>query len=332
MMDPERLLEPLQNAPHLSERLREYDSAEALAAAVQDAAAAVERSLRLLLRSDRGVSDAERVRALSRQDLSFEDLIRRLRERGLISIELAGQAHELHAAGVRARDGDVRAADADRAMAAVERLRREVLALEDAPVRAAAHHTIAAHSLAGQHRPVPPPARRRRPSVVALLAATLVVVVVTSVWLLLRPEGQDAGMKAFAAGRYAEAVEHFEEAADRRPADVTVRLYLGRSYRRLGRLPESADVLRQAARLAPDDAAVRRELGHLFMELGRPGSALTQYEQAVELEPEATAAWVGLIRAMRAVGHPDVRRTFERAPPAVRALLGTRIDTTIAGT
>ena len=109
MIEPDRVLQPLDTRPTIDERLREYDSAEALAAAVRDAADALERSLRLLLRSDRGATDADRVHALSPAELPHERLIERLRQRELISIELAGLSHQTHAARTRAEAGTARA-------------------------------------------------------------------------------------------------------------------------------------------------------------------------------------------------------------------------------
>lgn len=332
MIDPERVLAPLQSRPPFSERLRDYESSEALASAIDDASSAVERSFRTLLRSDPGAPDADRLSALSARELPWERLVERLRERDLVSLELAGMAHELRAAAVRAQRGEPRAADADRALQVVERLRAEVSAPGERSVRDVAHHTVSGGALEEGKQAVPPPARWR--SLLPVAAVLLLAVLLAALgWWLLAGDSDDAvatGREAFREERYAPAAAAFREAVHDEPGNITARLYLARSYRRLGRLPEAADELRRATELAPNDAGVRRELGHLFMDLNRAGSAVAQYQRAVELEPGSTAGWIGLIQAMRAAGHPETQRTLQRAPADVRAVLGgaTPVDET----
>ena len=119
---------PFDEAEHAIHMLEEYRTADELGRAVVDSWRAVDHSLRLLLRSDPEVPDELRLAALSPDELPLERLLNALRHRGLISLELAGSAHELGRAAERARHGDVRAADGDLALRVVARLREEVTA------------------------------------------------------------------------------------------------------------------------------------------------------------------------------------------------------------
>src|SRR5690606_8745840 len=128
MTDPSRVLRPLDEAEHAIHMLEEYRTADELGRAVVDSWRAVDHSLRLLLRSDPEVPDELRLAALSPDELPLERLLNALRHRGLISLELAGSAHELGRAAERAQHGDVRAVDGDLALRVVARLREEVTA------------------------------------------------------------------------------------------------------------------------------------------------------------------------------------------------------------
>lgn len=331
MIEPERILEPVRPDAPAVRGLREYESGDDLAAAVSEAAAAVERSLRLLLRSDVGSADEDRVRALSPEELPFARLIERLRARELISLDLAGRTHELRAAAARVADGSgtPRAGDADDALQTIARLREEVAS---APERAAATSSTEETPATPRPRPqatldtttaVPLPARRRRAWAAGGILLFLVGVAALVLWLFGGESDREAGMRAFERADYLEASQSFEAAVADHPDDVGTRLYLARTLRRLGRTGEAAAQLRAAARLAPEDADVRRELGHLFMDLGQPAAAVRQYRQAIELDPDANANWLGLLRALAAAHDPDFAQTLRRAPADVRAAVGT---------
>src|SRR5262245_34127165 len=126
MIDVSRGLEPLGEAEPAITKLHVYSSAAELASAVQATHAAVQRSLRYLLRADKGAPDDLRMIALAPSELSPDRLIPALRQRNLISLRLAGQIHELEQAALRAERGVVRASDADLAGRVVEQLRSEI--------------------------------------------------------------------------------------------------------------------------------------------------------------------------------------------------------------
>lgn len=327
MIEADRILEPVAPDAAPVRGLREYTNAASLADALRGALGAVEHSLRLLLRADRGAGEQDRMRAMSAQELPFEQLIERLRARNRISIQLAGTIHELRR---RVAGGGPSFApgppDADRALELIARLRREVHEQEDAPMREAAHHAVVDHpiTVAQETSAVPPSVRAPRARTALRLGLVLgaLAALALLVWLATRSDPMEEGVEAFRAGDLTEAAQHFREAVRDDEADATPRLYLGRVYRRLDRHEEAGDQLRRAAALAPRDPDVRRELGYLFIDLRSYDAAIRQFEQAVELEPDEEASWIGLVRAMRLGNDPRAESTLARAPANARALLG----------
>src|SRR5512142_457195 len=142
MIDAPRVLRPLSEAGDATDKLVTYERPAELAGSLEATWTAVDRSLRLLLRSDPAVPEELRLAALAPDQLPLPRLVEALRQRNLISMELAGRVHELAQAAERARAGDVRASDADVARTAVMELRREVTAAADSPVQEGAHHAV----------------------------------------------------------------------------------------------------------------------------------------------------------------------------------------------
>ena len=312
-------LRPLDDAAPAVERLRSYESSADLGPALETVRAAVERALRLRLRSDESAPDRDRLTALSATDLPLSEVVKSLRTRDLISLEAAGTVHQLEAAADRARASGPRAADADVALRAVTLLRSDLGRGDAAP--AAPEPPAEAPPVGGRRAMVP----EHRGRWMAWLAAGLgVLFVALFAWVLTRGGAAeyDAAVAAFRAGRLDSAAVGFERVLEDWPEDASALLYLGRIYRRQGRAAESAEVLRQAAGIAPDDADIRRELGHLFMDLGQPRPAVGQYERALEMDPEEPRTWAALIGALRAAGDPRAERLLADAPPEVRTLLG----------
>lgn len=323
-MDTRAALRPLDEVAEFVRRLDEYRTTAELSDAVEAIAAAVERSLRALLRGDRDAPDEHRLAAIAPASLPYDDVIHSLRSRDRVSIELAGAVHELRAAADRARSAESRPSDADVAARAVERLRAEIRAL-------APESPAGAPGVADPRSATPDPAPvavrrsgegRRRLAWVGAAVALLFLVALA--WVLARGGGgdYDDAVTAFRAGRLDAAAAGFERVLDARPGDVSVMLYLGRIYRRQTRWDDAAGALRAAAGEAPEDPDVRRELGHLFMDLGQPQAAIRQYERALEHDPEEKLNWAGLIRALRATGDPRADRLLRDAPPDVQAALG----------
>ncbi len=328
MTDASRVLRPLDEAEHAIHMLEEYRTTEELGRAVVETWHAVDRSLRLLLRTDPDAPDALRLAALSPTELTLDRLLDALRRRDAISIELAGSAHELERAAARSERGDVRAADGDLARRVVALLRDEVTGrrraeAEEPPLVLAGPDEEAAGAEPESALPPERWAGARRLTLAAAVVSVLVLIAFVFVLLRWFDDRMDNAVAAFAAGRLDEAEAAFQEILEDAPEDVTVLLYLGRINRRQGDHAAAADYLRRAARLAPRDPAVRRELGHLFMELERPAAAAEQYQRALEADPGDERAWIGLILALRSAGDPRAEELLRQAPPNVRAVLTT---------
>ena len=160
MIETNRGLQPLIEAEAAIAKLQDYESTAELASAVQATHAAVQKSLRYLLRADKSAPDDLRLSALSPAELGPDRLIPALRQRDLISLDLAHQVHELDQAAQRAERGSVRAADGDLAMRTVDQLRTEIQSLGERSMREVAHHTVEAGTLQ-EVRAVEPAADRK---------------------------------------------------------------------------------------------------------------------------------------------------------------------------
>lgn len=317
-MDDPAALRPLDEAADDIRRLADYDTDRELAAAILAVVDALDRALRTRLRGDADAPDGHRLSAHSRDQLPFDEVVRSLRARDVISLETAGSLHEARGALERAEAGEPRPADADLTRAAVQRVREDL----------GATPTGAAVAVDPEAAPEEPPedtahaglGNRGMRWIAAAFAAAFLV---GAAWVAIRggnAEYEDA-MAAFRAGRHDSAAAGFETALQERPRNVTAMLYLARSYRRLEQPAEAADVLRRALEVDSEDSAVRRELGHLFMDLQRPASAATQYEHALEYAPDDARNWAALIRALRQLEDPRADQLLRDAPPDVRAVL-----------
>lgn len=319
MPDPHLILRPIDDEAASIDALTRYGTPAELAAALRGTWSAVELSLRHLLRADREAPNDLRMSALSGTELPLDRLIPSLTRRNLISLRLAGMAHQLEQTSRRAERGEVHAADADAALSTVALLRDEVNAWAG-PVDAAVSR--------GQDLPVPEydgaaPHEERTGHRALLVALGLLALAALLAVLLVRSGGDplDEAVAAFSQERFGVAESAFRRALERDDQNVTALLYLGRIYRRQDRQREAADVLARASELAPRDAAVRRELGYLFLDLDRPEAAVQQFRQAQELDPEEDRNWIGLIRALRAAGDPEAEVVLRQAPASVRAAL-----------
>lgn len=322
MIETTRVLQPLRDSENAIAQLGEYESATELGSAVQETWAAVERSLRLLLRTDAAAPDELRLAALSPADLPFDRLVPALRQRDLISLQLAGRIHELQQAAERARTGAVRAADADQARAVVEQLRSEVQNSGSRPVREIAHQAVEARLVEEPAHSVPPP-KRHSIGRVLVLPAIMIIAAALFIWGVRRESTMELAITAFRSDRLAQAEQDFRQVVAEDEDNVDARLYLARIYRRQNRPQEAAQVLREAVAVAPTDDDVERELGWFFLDRNQPQSAADHFRRARELDPDDDANLIGLITALRRLGDPEAERLLSQAPPDVRAALTT---------
>lgn len=331
MIDTTRVLQPLSDAESAIRKLDDYENTAELASAVQQTWDAVERTLRQLLRADESAPDWLRMKALSKIELPANELLPALRQKDAVSLEMAGMAHDLEQAAIRAERGEVRASDADVARRAVQQVRTDVAAAaprlgqqqkqveRDRPVRAAAHGAVAGGAVKEPVHSVPKPKGRNWKRILPVPIAA-VLVILLGIWAANRQNELDKGIIAFQADRLTAAEQHFKAAAKGGDA-TTARLYLARIYRQQDRLPEAAEVLQAAAADSPNDPEVRRELGKLFLDLNRPEQAVEQFRRAQELAPDVTENWIWLIRAMRLAGDPQAEVVLRQAPPEVQAAM-----------
>lgn len=322
MIDKNRGLQPLVDAEPAIAKLQDYESTAELASALQATHAAVQRSLRYLLRADKDAPDELRMSALSPLELAPDRLIPALRQRDLISLDLAHQVHELDQAAQRSERGSVRAADGDQAMRVVDQLRAEIQALGDRNMREVAHHTVANGVLDEVHAvPAMKAAGRSRRRFVPLIGAGIAIVI--ALWLVFQPSPTDEGVAQFDRGENAKAEATLSEVLEDDPGDAVAAYYLAALYRRSQRYEEAGRVLRRAIEKNPVDPFLREEMGNLFMALNQPALAAKQYRIAQESDPEEPRYWIKLVGALRNAGDPQAEAVLQRAPAEARAMLGT---------
>lgn len=325
-------LRPLRNVAATMAALRSGSIAdEEVSGAVIQVAAAVEMSLRRLLRDHPRAALQVRLRALAPDELRADEVLAELRQHDRISIELAAAVHELLEARQRLRAGDPPAYDdATLAFRVADRLEHEASLPLPAPASVPEPldlESAEAEEASGATRS---PFRRERPRarpggrVVAAAAAGLVLVVLLVVWWSW-PRGPDQmqeGIARFQSGAYEDAAAYFWRHAQAHPRDATARVYLARIHRRLDR-PEMAQAqLDSALTIAPDDPDVLVELGFLLADGGEHAAAVERFREALVRDPDLEAAWVGLVQSLRRDGRADAaERVLERAPAALRPRL-----------
>ena len=327
MIDASRALQPLDEAAHAIGQLQTYESSAELATALQETNTAVQRTLRSLLRFDRGAPDDLRMAALSPSELTPDRLIPTLRQRDLISLQLAGSIHELEQAARRATEGHARPSDADLGLRVVDQLRDEVhrrAEREVREVREVAHTAVTTGAVEEQPHVVPAANTPPRPmKIVAIIGAALIVLLL--IWgLFFRQSRTERGVEAYNAKRYSEAQQIFQQEVESDVANATAAFYLARLYRRERRYADAAKVLHRAIQERPQDAVLQVEFGNVFMDLNQPAAAARRYQEAITIEPENARNWVLLIRAQQAAGDPAADATLQRAPEEARALLQGR--------
>jgi tetratricopeptide (TPR) repeat protein len=312
-------------------------------AAVIQVASGIDMSLRRVLRDHPDVPIETRLKALAPDELRVDEVLAELRRHDRVSMDLGAAVHDLLEARRRLKQGaPAIAGDARLAHHVAERLEYEINhppAIGAVPVRAPeARQTPRAAPAVEDHTVLYPvdaaidedlaPRRRAgspRGWVLALIA--LLVVLVPASYFLLRggrggDEGMQQGIALFRSGAYEDAAAHFYRYAQANPNDATPHLYLARIHRRLERYDLAVPELQRAFDLAPNDPDVHTELGLLLTDRRRYDEAIPRLREAIRLDPGSEAAWIGLIRALRESGQPDVAENeLAQAPPAVRAML-----------
>jgi Tetratricopeptide repeat len=339
MNDRESILKPLRSVSDSLSALRTGD-APSRARAVVRVSGAAETSLRRLLRDDPTAPVELRLRALSPDDLSPDELLSELRSRDRIPMELAAAVHELNAAARRIQAGDdPTPRDSELALGVVEGLDRHLASIPASPPLADPVVTrddtlIAPPPYEEPARPVPTPGRKRPWGLIAAGALVLALLVFGALYLTTLRGGADlkAGETALREGRVADAETQLKTYSDKHPDDATAHLYLARIYRQTKRFPDAVRELKAGLAVAPQDARLHAEGGYLLLDAGRPAEAVTRFRTALKYDENLGTAWGGLVRALQASGRPDqAERVRAVAPANVRSLLDQSVPPQPAG-
>jgi tetratricopeptide (TPR) repeat protein len=313
--------------------------AEHAAAAMSTVVDRFEAVLRLRLRDDEDAPLETRLSALVPDEVDATALVAELRVRERISLETAAGFHELVNLRRRiAAGGSPAARDVELAVEIGERIEREMArapSRREAPgapdgAEAAEWAADRDETVASESRledPEADTAEPRSPAWLWGLAVAALALLLVAVWAVggSRDRSLQEGIVLFRSGAYAEAEPHFRRHAEANPRDVTPRIYLARSYRRLRQYDQAANALREGLAIDSDDPGLQRELGFLLLDTGRPDAAVERFRAAVTAEPESADGWLGLLRSLRESGRGDAaERVIVRAPAEVQALLRER--------
>lgn len=323
MIDANRAIQPLRDAERAIAKLQDYESTAELASAVQATHAAVQKSLRYLLRADKGAPDDLRLLALSPTELAPDRLIAALRQRNLISLDLAGQIHEFDGAMRRSEAGSARATDGDLGLRVVDQLRTEIQALGERNMREVAHTTVESGPLDDVHS-VPPHSSTRslKQLVIFGFIAGLLSVAIVAIVLVVRSARNDCA-SLYNKGDYSKAEQACRGVFKKNPGNASAAYYLSILYRKSQRHEDAAKVLQRAIEKNPRDPYLREELGNLFMDLNQPELAVKHFRLAQEINPKEPRYWVKLVAALRAAGDPEADAVAAQAPEEARAMLRT---------
>ncbi|MCG3211393.1 MAG: Photosystem I assembly protein Ycf3 [Anaerolineae bacterium] len=116
-------------------------------------------------------------------------------------------------------------------------------------------------------------------------------------------------------GRYAQAVQSYENAIKLAPNLATAYIAAGRSYYWLGNLNRAIELYRQAIRLSPTNPEAYDRLGWAYHTNGEYSRAIDALEQGLAVDPTYDKAWghLGLVYYTR----QNFEKTIEILPKAI---------------
>ncbi len=116
-------------------------------------------------------------------------------------------------------------------------------------------------------------------------------------------------------GRYAEAVEYYENAITLRPNLAFYYIAAGRNYYWLGNLDKAADRFGEAIKLDPGSPAGYDQLGWTYHTNGEDSRAVDALEQAIGVDPAYAKAWghLGAIYYLR----QNYEKAIDTLPTAI---------------
>jgi tetratricopeptide (TPR) repeat protein len=104
------------------------------------------------------------------------------------------------------------------------------------------------------------------------------------------------GIALSQAGRFEEAIDHYERALRIIPDDADAQDNLAIALQRTGKLPEAIAHYEQALRIKPDFAEAHYNLGVALEETGLPQDAIFHYQQALQIKPDLIEARAAIAR------------------------------------
>ena len=113
------------------------------------------------------------------------------------------------------------------------------------------------------------------------------------------------GKNALRAGRYTEAIGHFQQALQRHPGLLDAVQGMGLAYAEQGQTARAEAQFQAVLRLAPDYAEAYTHLGKLYAGSGRLEQAATAYRTVLKLQPEQAQGYHNLGTVLAAQGQTE---------------------------
>jgi tetratricopeptide (TPR) repeat protein len=113
------------------------------------------------------------------------------------------------------------------------------------------------------------------------------------------------GKNALHAGRYEEAIGHFQQALQRHPGLVDAVQGIGLAYAEQGQTAQAEAQFQAVLRLVPDFAEAYTHLGKLYARTGRLDQAATAYRTVIKLQPDQAQGYHNLGAVLAAQGQTD---------------------------
>lgn len=132
-----------------------------------------------------------------------------------------------------------------------------------------------------------------------------------------------AGLEAFRAGKYENAVAALSELTAAKPDDLSARFWLGRSQLAAGRVADSIATFQAILAAKPGSTDTRYWLGMALLRQNRPGEARDQFASLLAQAPSYVMAREGLAQAEEAL--TSVVDSVFNGPLALPVRGGTRV-------
>jgi tetratricopeptide (TPR) repeat protein len=113
------------------------------------------------------------------------------------------------------------------------------------------------------------------------------------------------GKNALRAGRYQEAIGHFQQALQRHPGLVDAVQGMGLAYAEQGQTARAEAQFQAVLRLAPNFAEAYTHLGKLYLSTGRLDQATAAYRTVLTLQPEQAQGYHNLGTVLAAQGQTE---------------------------